>query len=405
MGTELPASTPYQPLKGEKIVFGLTASAAVYKSIDLMRLLMKRGASVRVVMTKKACRLIGRDLVEWAVGEKPVVEESGKAEHIEFTEWGDAMVIAPATLNTLAKVAYGIGDEIVSLTAIAFMGSGKKVIVVPTMNLKLYDSPQCRESLKILSSMGVAIIPPHIEEGKAKFPPLDDVAHCIDAIVNRGVDLRGRKVLVTTGATVEFVDPVRVITNLSSGLMGVLVAREAMCRGAEVTLVYGKVSVEMPYAIKGVKVLTTEDMAKAVESLTEREEFDAAVFAAAPADFKPSTSLQHKVSTRSVTKLTLELVPTEKVATRVRKRPRVMVGFSAETSPIDQIANYVKMKMNSLGFDMVIAHNVTTPATGFSEESLDAWLVTDKEIRRLGVMRKEEVARLIVDKISMLLKQ
>jgi phosphopantothenoylcysteine decarboxylase/phosphopantothenate--cysteine ligase len=405
MASEIIRPTPYQPLKGKRIVFGLTASSAIYRVIDLMRLLLRWGATIRVAMSRKACRLVGRDLIEWAVGEKPIVVESGKAEHIELAEWGDAMVIAPATLNTLSKIAYGIGDEVVPLTAIAFLGSMKRVIVVSTMNLKLYNSPQNQRTLSILRSFGVSIVPPLIEEGRAKFPPLEDVAHCTEVLINRGEDMNGLKVLVTTGATVEFIDPIRVVTNLSSGLMGVLIAREAACRGANVTLVYGRTSVQLPYMVSKVKALTGEEMSKVIKSLTEKEKFDIAVFAAAVSDFKPLTTAEHKIPTRGTERIVLELVPTPKVVRHVRNRPRVMVGFLAETEPIDQIINYVRGKMRDLGFDIAIAHNTLTPSTGFSEESLDAWILTGSEIRRLGIVRKEEIARIITDYALKMLKE
>ncbi|WP_440059248.1 bifunctional phosphopantothenoylcysteine decarboxylase/phosphopantothenate--cysteine ligase CoaBC [Thermogladius sp. 4427co] len=392
------------PLKGKNIVLGLTASSAIYRSIDLARELIRMGASVRVIMTKASTKLIGLDLVYWATGRKPLVETSGKTEHIDLAKWGDLMVIAPATLNTMGKIANGVVDELLHLTAVTMMGDGKKVIFVPAMNIRLYNSPQYKKIEETLESYGGIIIKPLIEEDRAKYPPLSDLAHCIDSIANRGLDLLGKRVLVTAGATLERIDPIRVITNPSSGLMGVLIAREASCRGAVVDLVHGKMSVNPPYNVSQYKVVSTEEMASTVRKLTRDKTYDIALFAAAPADFRPVEVSDAKIPTSETSRLVVELTPTEKVIKSFTQKPRIVVAFAAETYSGDQLVERAVAKMHEYNADMVVAHDATAKGAGFGEAYLDAVIVTRTGIERLGLVHKYILARRILDSALAFLK-
>lgn len=387
----------YQPLLNKKIILGLTGSTAIYRSIDLARRLIRMGASLRVIMSRASTKLIGPDLVHWATGSKPYIEMTGETEHIDLARWGDALVIAPATLNTMSKLAYGILDELLTLTATTMLGDRKKVAVVPAMNIRLYNSPQFVNASRMLREMGVAIIPPFISEGKAKYPPLDDLAHCIDALVNRGLDLQGYKVLVTAGPTREYIDPVRVITNASSGLMGVLVAREAACRGASVVLIHGPMSTPAPYMVESIQVETTEEMARAVEDQTSRVVFDIAVFAAAPADYKPVESSNSKIQTRAVPELALKLTRTPKVIKSVKNKPRFSIGFAAETATGDELYSKGLEKLRDYSLDLIVANNILSSTAGFGKEFLEAIIIDDEGLISKGVLTKYEVARLILD--------
>jgi len=395
----------YRSLVGKNIVLGVTGSSAIYRSVDLARRLIRMGAVVRVVMSKFSTKLIGPDLFYWATGSKPYIEMTGETEHIDLAKWGDAMVVAPATLSTMNKIAHGVLDELLPLVAVTMIGSGKKVIVVPAMNIRLFNTPHYKKAVKILEEYGVVVIPPLLEEDKAKYPPLEDLAQCVDAVVNRGRDLVGYKVLVTAGPTREYIDPVRIISNPSSGLMGVLVAREAACRGAIVDLVHGPLSVEAPYMVNRFRVETTEDMAGIVRDLTERHEYDVAVFAAAPADYKPITPSAQKISSKSNLKLILELTTTPKIVKLIVKRPKILVGFAAETVSGDGLVVKAIEKISEYGFDLIVANNVLSEQGGFGKHFLDAVIVEkSRGVIERGLLLKYNIARRILDYVSERLK-
>lgn len=394
------ARRAYRPLEGKRILLGLTGSSAVYRSVDLARLLIRLGAEVRVVLSRTASKFIGPDLLHWAVGHRPYIEMTGETEHIDLATWADVMVIAPATLNAMSKIAHGIADELIYLTAITLMGSGKKLIVVPTMNLRLFRAPQYEASSKTLREYNVTVIPPYVEEDKVKFPPLEDLAFCIEAVVNRGEDLGGVRALVTTGPTREYIDPVRVITNPSSGLMGAMISREIACRGGAVDLVHGPVSVPLPYMVNKHGVETTAEMAQKVRELSASNEYDAAVFAAAPADYTPDTRSEIKIPTTSRPELSLRLVTTPKVASSLARRPKVLVGFAAETASGDELIAKAREKYERYGFDLLIANDVSRKNVGFGSEYLSAVVIARGEVVKSGLLHKHEISRLIADFIK-----
>ncbi len=405
---ELPPRSEYAPLSGKNILLGLTASSSIYKSIDLARGLLRMGAGLKVIMTREAAELLGVKLVEWAVGSKPYIEESGLAEHIDLAEWANALVIAPATLRTLSNIAYGILDQLLPLTAATILGRGGRVIVVPTMNQYLYNSPQYRFTAEKLRGMGIYIVPPLISEGKAKYPPLEELLHCIDALVNRGRDLENTKILVTAGATREYFDPIRFISNPSSGLMGVLIAREAACRGASVDLVHGVMSVREPIYTRNYGVETTGEMYRLLQELGSTEKYHAAVFAAAPSDFKPLTRSNTKIQTRSLPAgFTVRLQPTPKTirALTRRNKPLINIVFAAETTedPLE-LVNKAREKLEEYKADLAVA-NVIGRGKGFQSEYIDACLVEIGKHYCYGTVRKEVIARKIVDYIASKLRR
>lgn len=393
----------YTPLNGRRIIVGLTSGAAIYRAIDYIRNLKKMGSEVRVVMTKESTKLIGVELVKWASGSQVYVETTGWVEHIELAKWGDVLVIAPATLRTLARIAYGHTDELLPLLSAAMLGLSKRVIAVPTMNIALYSSPQYKAIESKLKENGVFLIKPLLEEDKAKFPPLEDLTFCTEVLTNRDVDLEGRNLLVTAGATREHIDPVRVITNPSSGLMGVLIAREAACRGANVDLIYGSVSVNLPYNVNKHRVETTMDMAKKVEELTDSKNYDAVVFAAAPVDFTVLSKSLRKIPSRNVKSLTISLTLSVKVAKYVSKRnkPRATIVFAAETvDTYDELIKNALVKLNDYDADVCVANIVGREGVGFSRPYIDACIVKKDGSICYGVVRKEFIARLVVDNIA-----
>lgn len=394
----------YAPLLNKRITVGLTASSAIYRSIDLMRKLLRLGAELEVVMTRESTKFIGIDLVEWAVGKKPRVELTGRIEHVELANWSDLLVIAPATVKTLSKIVYGIADELLPLLAITMNGMNKKIAAVPTMNVSLYNSRAYRAIEERLKEHGIYVIPPLLEENRLKYPPLEDLAHCIDAIANRGRDLEGLRVLVTTGPTREYIDPVRVITNPSSGYMGVAISREASCRGSEVDLVHGPVSVQLPYMVSKHSVESTADMASAVHKLTENKKYDIAIFAAAPADYTVAARSSVKISSREHQVITINLRTTPRVVKHVskRNRPSVIAIFAAETaSSVEELVGKARDKLEEYDANLVVANSVK-PGVGFSSKYIDACIVDESSYEYLGAVRKEHLARLLVDRIAAL---
>ena len=390
----------YAPLTGKHVILGLTASSAIYKSIDLARNLIRFGAEVDIVMTRESLNLVSETLIEWAIGRKPYVEVTGEIEHVTLARKADALVVAPATLKTMSRIAHGYTDELLPLLATTMLGAGKKVVVVPTMNIMLYKSPQYRIVEEKLLEIGVYVVKPYIEEDRVKYPPLDDLIHCIEVAVNRGRDLVGKKVLVTAGPTREYIDPVRIITNPSSGYMGVLLAREAVCRGAEVDLVHGPLAVKPPYSVDHYPVESTADMAKMVSRLTSMKKYDIAVYAAAPADFTVLSKSMTKIPTREARELVITLKPTLKVVKHVSRqnKPLVNIIFTAETTRDHvELVEKARDKLEEYGADFAVANRVYK-GVGFSSEYIDTCIVDKEKHVCYGVVRKELIARIVIDK-------
>jgi phosphopantothenoylcysteine decarboxylase/phosphopantothenate--cysteine ligase len=396
-----------QYLSGYCIAIGLTGSVALYRSLDTARWLVRRGARVVFVATRPALELVGPKLLEWATGERPVTELGGRVEHVSLAKECDGMLIAPATLSTLAKTAYGMIDNPVAALAVSMIGLRKPVIVAPAMHANLMSTRQYSRAVEELASQDVIIVPPRVEEGVAKYPSPWLLARVTSAVVRSGRDLAGRRVLVTTGASREWIDPVRFISNPSSGAMGVEVAVEAWARGAEVTLVHGYVTVELPHMIKLVPADTTDEMRRAVDELTSKYGYDVLVAAAAPVDFRPSEYSIRKI--RSGERLVLELEPTPKVIEGVRERLKLLVAFAAETvESREELASAAVEKMEKYGADIIVANRVGAPGVGFASESLDAlllWRDGDRLVREdLSIVRKEIVASRLLDTVVRLLR-
>ncbi|MGC9209723.1 MAG: bifunctional phosphopantothenoylcysteine decarboxylase/phosphopantothenate--cysteine ligase CoaBC [Acidilobus sp.] len=392
-------------LRGRCIALGVTASASIYRALDTARSLMRRGADVRVIMTKEASRLVSPTLFEWATGHKAIVDIGGEIEHVELSRDCSGLLVAPATYSTLSKIAYGIADNPVSLTAVTMMGYGKPVAVVPAMHEGMERSPQYKDIEERLRSQGVLIIPPRVVEGAAKYPNPYLVARVFTGFVLRGLDLKGARVLVTAGATRSWVDRVRFVTNPSSGRMGVEVATEAFARGAEVDLVYGSVDVEIPHFIRSYAVETTEQMADKVRELTSKEEYDVIVGAAAPLDFRVKEPFEGKLKSEGTYTITLE--PSPKVLSSIARRPKVLVSFAADVVNNDnELISSAVEKASKYGADLVVANPVNVGSYGFASVYDYTVIVRarSKEFVNLGLQRKEVVARRLLDEVVSMLR-
>ncbi len=389
-------------LSGRRIAFGLTGSVAIYRTIDVMRELIRRGAEVYTVLSKAAAELVRPALIEWATGSKTFTSFAGETGHVALGKICDSMVIAPATADILSKVAHGICDNPVSLTAVDMLGLGKPLIVAPAMHRGLWRSPPVVEAIKKLERFGVTIIPPVDLEGKAKYPSTEDVVAAVEAVTLRGRDLRGLRVLVTAGPTREYLDNVRFISNPSSGRMGVAIAREAFFRGARVTLVHGPLSISKPHYIRSIGVESTEEMLQAIIKELSGSEYDVIVMAAAPADFRFSRRFSGKVRTGSGP-ITITLEPTPKIAIEVRKRFKgLLVGFAAEcvAGDLNTLAEAARHKMLERGFDIIVANDVCAEGSGFATETNEVLIIVKgKEPEHVKLTLKSEVARRVMDAV------
>jgi len=395
-------------LAEKKIALGVTSSAAIYKSLDLARELMRLGADVHVVMSSEAARLISPTLFEWATG-NPVLHGrfSGEVGHVALAEACDALVVAPATASTLAKIASGVADTAVTLLAQAFIGAGKPVLAVPAMHKALYDALQKHGTSAKLESLGVVVHEPELEGDRVKFPQPSEVAWHVEALVARGKDLAGLKVLATAGPTREYIDSVRFITNASTGKMGVSIAVEALFRGAAVSLVHGPLAGTSTRPLRRTKAVeTTDEMLDAV--LKELSDFkpDAVVLAAAPSDFKPSKKAPTKMDSNSP--VSLELVATPKIAEHVAEELRgrgVFVIFSAEVASSDEelLARALKKK-EKYKADAVVANNVARKDIGFASDYNEVLIVYGEEnaVEKVQRTSKRIVARCVLDVVKAL---
>lgn len=389
-------------LAGRCILLGVTGSVSAYRSVDVARWLIRRGARVKPVLTRPAAQLVAPMLFHWATGEEALVDYTGRVEHILYSKDCDSMIVAPATLSTMAKIAYGIVDNSVALAAVSVLGEGKPVLIVPAMHKSMMDSPVYPEIVERLESMGAVVLPPRIEEGVAKYPDVWTVARTAAALTARGRDLAGRRILVTAGATREWIDPARFISNPSSGRMGIEVAVEAWARGAEVYLVHGSTRHVLPHMVKLYSVDTTEEMAETVSRIVDEERIDILVAAAAPADYRPARRMGEKIKS-GIRDLKLELEPTPKVIGGLAGRVRVLAAFAAETSESrEDLEKAALEKMEKYGASIVVANVVGREGVGFSSKDLMAlliWRSSDGRLHKdfIGKIDKEVLARTILD--------
>ncbi|BCU70415.1 bifunctional phosphopantothenoylcysteine decarboxylase/phosphopantothenate--cysteine ligase CoaBC [Stygiolobus caldivivus] len=387
-------------LKGKKLLLGVTGSVSIYKSLDLARSLMRRGAEVKVIMSPDATKLISPTMFHWATGEEVVTEIGGEIEHVSLAEDYDALIVAPATANTISKIANGIADTSVPLTALNFIGMAKKVIVVPAMHLPMYSSPQIRENVEKLRAIGVEVVEPMIVKDLAHYPDVEYLTQYIVAYLLRGRDLSGLKVVVTAGPTREFIDPVRFISNPSSGTMGVDIANEAHFRGADVVLVHGPLSTHHRPYVKTVEVTTTAEMANEVEKLVKTG-YDIVVLAGAPADFRPIRTAESKIDSHTeVPEIKLEKTP--KISSVIRKYNVFLVGFAAETANSDdELIMKAKQKKERHKFDLIIANNARRKDIAFSSEYNEVFIIgSDDKVEKLDKNYKTIIARYLLDKIK-----
>ena len=397
-------------LEGKNVVLGVTGGIAAYKACELTSRLRKAGAQVYVIMTKNACQFVAPLTFE-TLSNHPVVTDTfarpstWEVEHIALAKRADVFVIAPATANILAKMAHGIADDMLSTTVLA---TRAPILAAPAMNTGMWENTATRENVKLLFARGVRFIGPEggfLACGDTGAGRMSEPRQIFDAIVetlNPRQDMQGLRVVVTAGPTVEKIDPVRYISNRSSGKMGYAIAEAAAKRGAEVTLVTGPTRLDVPRGVKAVSIQSTQDL---LDAMTECcRQADIVIQAAAPADFTPATVADQKIKKQGDGDLVLTLRQTPDVAAQVgrMKRPgQTLVGFAAETNDVLQNAEGKLAKKN---LDMIVANDVTAPGAGFDVDTNIVTFLTWEGTETLPCLPKKQVAEELLDRVMNLRK-
>lgn len=401
-------------LKGKNVLLAVTGGIACYKAVDLTSRLVKAGAQVKVMMTEHAAKFV-QPLLFREISHNPVAlslwNDEGEfyAEHIRLAQWADILVVAPATANALAKFAQGLADDLVSTTFLA-VPSDKPIMLCPAMNCDMYANVATQANLtKLTERKNVVAVEPAEgvlacgQVGPGRLPEPQELAEHIDAVLGRKFgDFAGKHILVTAAGTREGIDPVRFIGNRSSGKMGYAIARAAISRGAEVTLVSGPSREVSPHDVHFVQVESTEEMRQAC--LKAYEGVDIVIKAAAVADYRPHKMAENKIK-KNEDSISLDLDKNPDILKELGslKKHQILVGFAAETQNVEE---YAKKKIREKNLDLIVANDVTAPGAGFNVDT-NIVKIIDPEggTVELEQMTKEQVAHEILDKVLTLKKR
>lgn len=391
-------------MKKPCVVLGVTGGIAVYKACELLRLLQKRGIDVFVVMTQNACRFVAPLTFETLSGHPVAVDtfdrpQTWEVEHIALAKRADLFLIAPATANIMGKMACGIADDMLSTTV---MATRAPVLVAPAMNTGMWENAAVQQNVKTLRARGVEIVAPvsgHLACGDSGAGKLEDVAVIAERaceLLFAKKDMEGLRVMVTAGPSREALDPVRYISNRSSGKMGYAIAQAAQKRGAEVTLLSGPVAIEAPQGVKLVPFTTTQELLDRASELAQEQ--DLLIQAAAPADYRAKEIAPQKIKKQGGEPMTFTLVENPDVAAALGKAKRsgqVFVGFAAETN---DVLAHARDKLARKNLDMIVANDVTRPGAGFDVDTNIVTFITKDGQEALPMMSKAEVAQRILDR-------
>lgn len=391
---------------GKEVVLGVTGGIAAYKSAEVVSRLRHLGINVNVIMTKNATEFVAPLTFE-TLSANPVVTdtfnrpERWEVEHVALAKKADVFVIAPATANILAKMACGIADDMLSTTVLA---TKAPVLVAPAMNTGMWTAEATQKNVAVLKQRGVHFVGPDSgilacgDTGAGRMSEPEAIVEAILGLLNVSDELADCKVLVTAGATRERLDPVRFLTNDSSGKMGFAIAAEAARRGADVTVVCGAVTAERPAGVRFVDVESTQDLYDAMMRLAPEQ--DIVIQAAAPADYRFKTVADQKIKKEDGKPLCLEMIENPDVAAAVGKNKKpgqIFVGFAAETQ---QVTENAKKKLSKKNLDMIVANDVTKPGAGFNVDTNIATLITEDGLTECPLQTKSELAGKILDKVA-----
>ena len=396
-------------LKDKTVVIGVSGGIAVYKTLDVVSRLRKLGVNVNVIMTKSATEFVtplsfqslSQNYVVCDMFEDP---KTWDVEHISLAKRADVFLIAPATANVIGKIANGIADDMLTTTV---MATKAKVLIAPAMNTNMYENPILQRNINTLKELGYNFVEPESgrlacgDTGKGRLASPETIVDEVVKLLSKGQDLKGKSIIVTAGPTVESIDPMRYITNRSTGKMGYSIAKEAIERGADVTLITGPTNLTPPQNLKKlVKIESAKDMYEAV--LANLDENDVVIKSAAVADYKPKNYSNKKIK-KSDDDLVIELDRNKDIAQEIGKikNNKILVGFAAETNDLIENAS---LKIKKKNLDFIVANDLTKEGAGFGVDT-NIVKIIDKEgnITEYPKMKKEEVANIILDKIKELL--
>lgn len=392
-------------MKKKTVVLGVTGGIACYKSAALASKLTQRGYDVEVVLTKNATEFIGPHTFESLTHNRAMVDTFDRnfqshVEHVALADKADLLIVAPATANIIAKAAHGVADDMLSTTILA---CDCPKLIAPAMNTRMYVNPVTQDNLETLRRYGWEVIEPasgHLAcgaVGAGKMPEPEDLLEAVDHAIACEKDLSGVRVLVTAGPTQEAVDPVRYLTNHSSGRMGYAIARAAAWRGAEVTLVSGPTALKKPAYVEAVDVVTAEEMLRAVTSRAGEQ--DVIIKAAAVADYRPAHAADNKIKKAAGEGMTLELERTDDILAYLGKYKapgQVLCGFSMET---ENLIENSRKKLQKKNLDMVAANSLRQEGAGFGGSTNVLTLITREGETELPMMSKDEAAHRLLDRI------
>lgn len=392
-------------LKGKTVVLGVTGSIAAYKIANLASALVKLHADVNVIMTKNATNFINPITFETLTGNKCLIDTFDRnfqfnVEHVALAKRADIFMVAPASANVIGKIAHGIADDMLTTT---IMASKCPKLISPAMNTNMFENPILQDNLKILEKYGYEIINPASgylacgDTGAGKMPEPETLLKYILRTIAREKDMAGKKVLITAGPTQEKIDPVRYITNHSTGKMGYALAENAMRRGAEVTLVTGPTAIEPPMFVNVVPVISAEDMAG--EVIARAQEQDIIIKAAAVADYRPVNPADEKIKKKDDEGSVITLERTQDILKYLgghKRAEQFICGFSMET---ENMLENSRAKLTKKNVDMIVANNLKVKGAGFGTDTNVVTIITTDGCKELDIMSKVEVANAILDEI------
>lgn len=391
-------------LKGKTVILGVTGGIAAYKSASLASMLIKQHAEVHVIMTQNATNFINPITFESLTGRKCLIDTFDRnfefqVEHVSLAKKADLVIIAPATANVIGKLSFGIADDMLTTTILACQCPK---LISPAMNTRMYENPIVQDNLKRLSEYGMQIIAPANgylacgDTGAGKMPEPETLLQYILRELAFPKDMEGLRVLVTAGPTIEVIDPVRFVSNHSTGKMGYAIARNCMLRGASVTLVTGRTAIEPPPFVDVIPVLSARDMFEAVTAHSQEQ--DIIIKAAAVADYRPAQVSEEKLK-KTGSDMTLTFTRTDDILAFLgshKHTGQFLCGFAMET---EHLVEHAKAKLDKKNLDMIAANNLKVAGAGFGTDTNILTLITKDEIKELQLLTKDAAAKELIDEI------